>query len=82
MSAREPYGDEGWRDSVLVWNGLVASVPALVVRPASPRELAAAAAFARDHGLHLAVKADADAFPAERCLTLELSDSAPRLAGL
>lgn len=74
--------DEGWSDSLLVWNGVVASVPALVVRPASPRELAAAISFARDHGLRLTVDADAHGFPAERCLTLDLSDSARRLARL
>jgi FAD/FMN-containing dehydrogenase len=81
-SSERARGEESWNDSVVVWNGLVATVPALVVRPASPRELAAAAAFARDHGLHLTVKADGAAFPAERCLTLDLSDSAPRLAPL
>jgi FAD/FMN-containing dehydrogenase len=68
--------DEGWSDSVLVWNGVVASVPGLVVRPASPRELAAAVAFARDYGLRLTVDAGAETFAAERCLTLDLSDRA------
>jgi hypothetical protein len=28
---------EAWRDSVLVWNGTAASVPAFVVRPAADR---------------------------------------------
>jgi FAD/FMN-containing dehydrogenase len=68
--------DEGWSDSLLVWNGVVASVPALVVRPASPRELAAAVAFARDHDLRLTVaggeESDADVLSAERTLTVEL----------
>jgi FAD/FMN-containing dehydrogenase len=68
--------DEGWSDSLLVWNGVVASVPALVVHPASPRELAAAVAFARDHGLRLTVgrggESDADASSAERTVTVEL----------
>jgi hypothetical protein len=71
--------DEGWNESLLVWNGVVASVPALVVRPASPRELAAAVTFARDHGLRLRVEGDAQTFPAERCLTLDLSHSRRRL---
>jgi hypothetical protein len=71
--------DKGWSDSLLVWNGVVASVPALVVRPASPRELAAAVTFARDHGLRLKVDGDAQTFPTERCLTLDLSGSPRRL---
>jgi FAD/FMN-containing dehydrogenase len=73
--------DVGWSDSLLVWNGVVASVPALVVRPASAEELAAAVAFARDHGLRLTVAHgeadDAEAFSAERTVTLELTDDAP-----
>ena len=70
--------DEGWSDSLLVWNGVVASVPALVVRPESPDELAAAVAFARRHGLRVSVERGrgegAGTFPAERCLTLDLSE--------
>ena len=31
------FSDEGWSDSVLVWNGVIAGVPALV-RPTTPRE--------------------------------------------
>jgi hypothetical protein len=61
---------------VLVWNGLVASVPALVLQPTSPEEVAAAVAFAREHGLLLRIKDVEDvsepAF-AERCVTLDLS---------
>jgi len=67
----------GWSDSLLVWNGVVASVPALVVRPESAREVAAAASFARDHGLRLTVGRGRSESPtralAERCLTLDLS---------
>lgn len=62
---------------MLVWNGIVASVPALVLQPTSPEEVAAAAAFARDHGLRLRVKrtGDEDSGIAlvERCVTLDLS---------
>jgi FAD/FMN-containing dehydrogenase len=69
--------EDAWSDSVLVWNGVAASVPALVVRPASERELAAAVMFARDHGLRLRMtsrRGDVDgAFVAERCLTLDLT---------
>jgi FAD/FMN-containing dehydrogenase len=72
--------DVGWSDSLLVWNGVVASVPALVVRPASAEELAAAVAFARDHGLWLTVARgeddDVETFSAERTVTLELTDDA------
>jgi len=70
--------DEGWGDAVLVWNGVVASVPALVVRPASSTELEAAVAFAREHGLRVGVMRRHDGAKgarAERRLTLDLSDS-------
>jgi FAD/FMN-containing dehydrogenase len=70
--------DEGWGDAVLVWNGVVASVPALVVRPASSTELEAAVAFAREHGLRVGVlraRDGAEGAGAERRLTLDLSDS-------
>lgn len=70
-------GDEGWDEAVLVWNGMVASVPALVVQPASAKDLAAAVRFARDHGLALSIKGGghniAGAALAERALTLDMS---------
>ena len=65
--------DEDWSDSVLVWNGVVASVPALVVRPASSQELEAAVAFAREHGLRVSVAREGVGY-SERRLTLDLSD--------
>jgi hypothetical protein len=69
--------DDGWSDSVLVWNGVAASVPALVVRPASSTELEAAVAFAREHGLRVSVRRDGGQGEAsERRLTLDLSDTA------
>jgi FAD/FMN-containing dehydrogenase len=49
-------GDAGWDDAVLIWNGMVVKVPALVLQPTSAREVAAAVAFAREHGLLLSVK--------------------------
>ena len=49
-------GDEGWEDAVLVWNGMVAKLPALVVQPDSARDVATAVGFARDHGLSLSIK--------------------------
>ncbi|MGH3013201.1 MAG: FAD-binding oxidoreductase [Gaiellaceae bacterium] len=49
-------GDAGWDDAVLVWNGMVAKVPKLVVQPTSAADVAAALGFARGHGLSLSVK--------------------------
>ena len=49
-------GDPGWDDAVLVWNGLGAKVPALVLQAASAGDVAAAVGFARDHGVALGVK--------------------------
>jgi FAD/FMN-containing dehydrogenase len=49
-------GDEGWDAAVLVWNGMIATQPALVLQPISNRDVAAAVGFARDHGLLLSVK--------------------------
>lgn len=70
-------GDEGWDDAVLVWNGMVARFPALVVQPTSAHDVAAAVAFARDHGLLLSVKGGghniAGTSIAEGGLTLDMS---------
>jgi FAD/FMN-containing dehydrogenase len=49
-------GDGGWDDAVLVWNGMVATTPAVVVQPVSARDVAAAVRFAQDHGVLLSVK--------------------------
>jgi FAD/FMN-containing dehydrogenase len=48
--------DAGWDEAVLIWNGMVAREPALVVQPVSAGDVAATVAFARDHGLLLGVK--------------------------
>ena len=73
--------DERWTDALLVWNGLVAGIPALVVRPESRDELAAAVAFALDHGLRLRIAHDpiegAAGSLAERRVTLDLSERTP-----
>jgi FAD/FMN-containing dehydrogenase len=70
-------GDEGWGDAVLVWNGMVAEVPALVLQPSSAHDVAAAVGFARDHGLLLSIKAGghniAGTSIAEGGLTLDMS---------
>ena len=49
-------GDEGWDDAVLVWNGMVAKVPAVVVRPTSAADVAEAVRFAANHDLLISVK--------------------------
>ena len=70
-------GDDGWDESILVWNAMVAKVPALVVQPASARDVATIVSFARDHGLLLSVKGGghniAGTSIAEGGLTLEMS---------
>jgi FAD/FMN-containing dehydrogenase len=49
-------GAAGWEEAVLLWNGMVAKMPALVFQPTSARDVAAAVSFAREHGLLLSVK--------------------------
>jgi FAD/FMN-containing dehydrogenase len=70
-------GDEGWDDAILVWNGMVARAPALVLQPTSARDVAAAVAFARAHGLLMSVKGGghniAGTSIAEGGLTLDMS---------
>ena len=84
-------GDDGWDDAVLLWNGMVAKVPALVVQPVSAADVVVAVGFARDHGLLLGIKGGghniAGTGIAGRGLTLDMSrmrdvavDPAARLA--
>jgi FAD/FMN-containing dehydrogenase len=49
-------GDDGWEDATEVWNAMAAKTPAIVVQPASARDVVAAIAFARGRGLPLSVK--------------------------
>jgi FAD/FMN-containing dehydrogenase len=49
-------GDDGWADGLLIWNGMAAAVPAVVVRPASAADVAATVTFAGEHALPLSVK--------------------------
>jgi FAD/FMN-containing dehydrogenase len=76
MSERLPSPDE-LGETMLVWNGNVARVPPLVVRPDTVEELAAAVEFARDHGLPLRLGGEnpGGAKPAgdDRSVTLDLS---------
>ena len=70
-------GDAGWEDAVLVWNGMVAKAPAVVLQPTSAAHVAAAVGFARDQGLLLSIKGGghnmAGTSIAERGLTLDMS---------
>jgi FAD/FMN-containing dehydrogenase len=70
-------GDADWDDAVLIWNGMVAKAPALVLQPTSAATVAAAVGFARDHGLLLGIKGGghnmAGTSIAERGLTLDMS---------
>jgi FAD/FMN-containing dehydrogenase len=70
MSERLPSPDE-LGETMLVWNGNVARVPALVVRPDTVEELAAVVEFARDHGLPLRLGRENAAD--DRAVTLDLS---------
>ena len=49
-------GDDGWDEAVLVWNGMVAKVPALVLQPTSPADVAEAVRFAAERRLLLGIK--------------------------
>jgi FAD/FMN-containing dehydrogenase len=49
-------GDPGWDEATLIWNAMVARQPALVFRPESATDVAAAVKLAADHGILLSVK--------------------------
>jgi hypothetical protein len=70
-------GEEGWDDAVLVWNGMVARAPGLVVQPVSAHDVAATVKFVRQHGLLLGIKGGghniAGTAIAEHGLTLDMS---------
>jgi FAD/FMN-containing dehydrogenase len=71
----EPLSQAGERlgETMLVWNGNVARVPALVARPHTAEELAAVVEFARDHGLPLRIRGAAEPSADDRAVTLDLS---------
>ena len=62
---------------MLIWNGMAATVPSLVVQPTSAADVAAAITFARERGLLVSVKGGghniAGTAIAERGLTLDMS---------
>ncbi|GAA4760836.1 FAD-binding oxidoreductase [Actinomycetospora chibensis] len=49
-------GDPGFGDATLLWNGLIAKTPALVVRPTGTADVVAAVDVAREHGVPLSVR--------------------------
>ncbi|HEU4367440.1 MAG TPA: alpha/beta fold hydrolase [Methylomirabilota bacterium] len=49
-------GDPGWEEAILVWNGIAARAPALVVQPISALDVAAAVEFAAAHRLLVGIK--------------------------
>jgi FAD/FMN-containing dehydrogenase len=49
-------GDPGFDEATVVWNGMTAKVPAIVLQPANADDVAAAVRFAADLGLLLSVK--------------------------
>jgi FAD/FMN-containing dehydrogenase len=69
--------DHGWDDALLIWNGMVATTPALVLQPTSARDVAEAVSFARDRGLLLSIKGGGHSIAgtsiAEGGLTLDMS---------
>jgi FAD/FMN-containing dehydrogenase len=84
-------GEEGWDKAVLLWNGMIATAPALVLQPGGARDVATAVRFARDHGLLMSIKSGghniAGTSIADGGLTLDMSrmravavDEAARLA--
>ncbi len=48
--------DSGYAAARRVWNGTIDRYPAIIVRPRTPRDVAAAVGFARSHELPLAIR--------------------------
>jgi len=48
-------GDEGWNAAVLIWNGMVAATPALIIQPLSVRDVVAAVRFAHRFNVLLSI---------------------------
>jgi FAD/FMN-containing dehydrogenase len=49
-------GDVGFGDATLLWNGMIAKTPALVVRPTGTADVVAAVDVAREHGIPLSIR--------------------------
>jgi FAD/FMN-containing dehydrogenase len=69
--------DAGWRDAVLIWNGLAEKSPALVIQPSSADDVAEAIRFAAQHELLISIKGGghnlAGTAIADRGITLDMS---------
>jgi len=55
LAALRP-GDDGFAEATRLWNGMIETRPAFVVRPAGTADVMGAVAFAREAGLPLAVR--------------------------
>ena len=49
-------GDNGWAEAVRLWNGMIDTLPAAVVRPESVADVRAAVRFAGERGVSLGIK--------------------------
>jgi FAD/FMN-containing dehydrogenase len=56
-------GDETYDESRSVWNGMIDRRPALIVRPTTTAEVAAAVRFGRDEDLRIAVRSGGHSLP-------------------
>lgn len=56
-------GDPGWDAALVMWNGMVAKAPALVLQPVSAHDVAEAVAFARDRACCSASRAGVTTSP-------------------
>jgi FAD/FMN-containing dehydrogenase len=48
--------DDGYADTISLWNGMIKKRPAIVVRPASTQDVVRTVGFVRDHELELSIK--------------------------
>ena len=67
-AACEP-GSPEYDDTRTLFNAMIERRPALVTRCATPDDVVAALAFARDNGLDVAVRAGGHSWSANRCST-------------
>ena len=49
-------GDPAYGDATAIWNGMITTRPAVVVRPVTVQDVTRAVAFVRDNGLALSIK--------------------------
>src|SRR4029079_13600130 len=58
--------DPAYDDARRLWNGMLDRRPAVIARPASPQEVAAAIAFGREHDLAIAIRSGGHSMPGLR----------------